>query len=630
MKMRKFVSGLLSVLLCFTLATAVVGAAGRDVSFEETLAADLKSLGLFRGVTETEFDLGRAPTRAEALTMLVRMLGKEAEAQQGEWSHPFTDLVSWQEPYVGYAYENKLTNGVTATQSGSDSSASAAMYLTFVLRALGYSDTNGADFTWDDPFSLARQVGILPEGVDTGSFWRADVVLVSYAAMEARLKGSAQTLADKLITAGAFTRAQYDACYDGDALDNRPAEEPTPSGPLTALQISEKCADAVFYIDIYGFNGALAGRGSGFFISSDGLAITNFHVAANSGALVLTTTDGKQYSDVKIVDYDAENDLALLRVSGGPFPYLELGDSSALRQGQQVYAIGSPRGLQNTMSQGIVSSVSRTINGTNYVQISVPIDHGSSGGALLDEYGRVVGVTTAGFEGGGDLNLAIPSQRIRGLDTSSTTGYVMWQDKVYPGLSKACDFGAFSGVREVDFAYTQLGVLYMYDVWDFHDLLGVEDAEQFGRTMYYYGEALKLNGFTQVEGTVGDSVLYESDTEMVYVVVDYENAAIYVLAEVLPVYYAERPALPDLGWYLGLEPYDAGPVENSQVYLYRWAQYYTAAEINSALSGYFELLEEEGFTYVYSENGVYLFEGHGLSVGVMLDNRVVAVDIAYL
>ena len=74
MKMRKFVSGLLSVLLCFTLATAVVGAAGRDVSFEETLAADLKSLGLFRGVTETEFDLGRAPTRAEAMTMLVRML----------------------------------------------------------------------------------------------------------------------------------------------------------------------------------------------------------------------------------------------------------------------------------------------------------------------------------------------------------------------------------------------------------------------------------------------------------------------------------------------------------------------------------------------------------------------------
>lgn len=103
---KKAVSVLLAVVLCFTLLPTAAGAAARDTSAEDALAADLKQLGLFQGVSDTDFDLGRTPNRTEALVMLIRFLGKEAEALEGRWTHPFTDVPAWADSYVGYAYEH--------------------------------------------------------------------------------------------------------------------------------------------------------------------------------------------------------------------------------------------------------------------------------------------------------------------------------------------------------------------------------------------------------------------------------------------------------------------------------------------------------------------------------------------
>lgn len=193
--------------------------AARDTTFEETIASDLKSLGLFKGVSETDFDLNREPSRVEALVILIRVLGKEQDALGGYWYHPFTDVPSWADSYIGYAYQNGLTNGVSETEFGAGN-AGAGTFLTFVLRALGYSDANGEDFSWQDPYTLAESVGILPDCVNTDEFWRSDVALVSYAALGANLKNSAETLAEKLITAGVFTEYQFDSCYDAYALSS--------------------------------------------------------------------------------------------------------------------------------------------------------------------------------------------------------------------------------------------------------------------------------------------------------------------------------------------------------------------------------------------------------------------------
>lgn len=228
---RRVLSFLLCAILCVSLFPAA--AAARDFSTEESLAAQLKQLGLFKGVSESSFELDRAPTRIEALVMLIRVLGREQEALNGDWTHPFTDVPAWADKYVGYAYRNGLANGIGGGKFG-NGNASAAQYLTFVLRALGYSDANGLDFTWDRPFSLAGQAGILTDRVDTDDFLRADVVLVSYAALDAYLKGSHQTLAQKLIDAGVFSQDSFDRCYRRTAPADagaQPAADDEPPQP---------------------------------------------------------------------------------------------------------------------------------------------------------------------------------------------------------------------------------------------------------------------------------------------------------------------------------------------------------------------------------------------------------------
>lgn len=206
--MKKTMAILLTMALLLMMLMPVHAA---NIKEAEIQASALKKLGLFKGVSDTDFDLDRAPTRVEAIIMLIRVLGKESEVLSGNWSHPFTDVASWADKYVGYAYEKGLSGGISAAEFGTGN-ANSDMYLTFVLRALGYNDKSG-DFAWNEPDTLAKSVGILPEGVDTANFLRADVVHISWAALEAKLKEGSWTGADKLyeslMASGIFTSEDY-------------------------------------------------------------------------------------------------------------------------------------------------------------------------------------------------------------------------------------------------------------------------------------------------------------------------------------------------------------------------------------------------------------------------------------
>jgi len=208
--MKQKAKGIISLILMLALGlTMLIPAYAANSAEAEIKAEALKQLGLFKGVSDTDFDLKRTPTRTEALVMLIRVLGRESEALNGTFTHPFTDVEPWADKYAGYAYEKGLTKGISATEFGTGS-ASSDMYLTFVLRALGYDDLKG-DFTWDEPDTLAAAVGILPEGVDTENFLRADVALVSWEAVKADMKGGSQTLAKKLISESVFSSDDYAA-----------------------------------------------------------------------------------------------------------------------------------------------------------------------------------------------------------------------------------------------------------------------------------------------------------------------------------------------------------------------------------------------------------------------------------
>ena len=218
---KKPVKGIFSLILILVLIVVMLlPAYAADINAAETKAGALKKLGLFKGVSETDFDLDRAPTRVEAMVMMIRSLGKEAEALQTGGTHPFTDVPEWADKYIGYAYEKGLTKGVSATSFGTGN-AGSDMYLTFMLRALGYNDSAG-EFSWDAPDVLAKAVGVLPDDVDTVNFLRSDVVLVSWASLEAALKGSSQILSFKLIEEGVFKKEDY-----GKAIDyvNEPKPE---------------------------------------------------------------------------------------------------------------------------------------------------------------------------------------------------------------------------------------------------------------------------------------------------------------------------------------------------------------------------------------------------------------------
>lgn len=208
--MKQKMKSMISIILVLAMSLILlISAYAANNAEAETKAAALKQLGLFKGVSDKNFDLDRAPTRIEALVMLIRILGKESEALNGNFKHPFVDVEPWADKYIGYAYENGLTKGVSATQFGAGE-ASSGMYLTFVLRSLGFDDSAG-DFNYNEAGTFAASAGIVPSGVDTLHFLREDAVLVSWAALEANLKDGSTTLAGKLMTTEVFTSDEYGA-----------------------------------------------------------------------------------------------------------------------------------------------------------------------------------------------------------------------------------------------------------------------------------------------------------------------------------------------------------------------------------------------------------------------------------
>ncbi len=133
--------------------------------------------------------------------------------------------------------------------------------------------------------------------------------------------------------------------------------------------------------------------GSGFFITRDGVVVTNAHVVGGA-AKVLLRWRGQSGTALKIVNFSRKHDLVTIQTSFTTTPSVLLGDSEAVSVGQDVVVLGNPHGLEGTVSTGIVGGL-RTLNNTKFLQITAPISPGSSGGPVFDAQGRVVGVATA-------------------------------------------------------------------------------------------------------------------------------------------------------------------------------------------------------------------------------------------
>lgn len=191
--------------VCVGAAAAAMLTASAFAANYTNCADSLHEMGLFQG-TQNGYDLDRTPTRAEAAVMLVRLLGKEAEAKTLTYTAPFTDLKGWEKPYVQYLYSNGLANGTNRTTFHPTGKCTAQMYAVFLLRALGYSDT--ADFSYANAIETAREQGIYDTGIiNMQNFLRDDAAAASYTVLSVSPKNSEGTLLDQLVSENAITEA---------------------------------------------------------------------------------------------------------------------------------------------------------------------------------------------------------------------------------------------------------------------------------------------------------------------------------------------------------------------------------------------------------------------------------------
>lgn len=590
-----------------------------DVPDSEWYAQSVKiayELSLVNGTSNIEFSPDDNITIAETITLASRL----NNIYYGS-DYLFTTGDVWYQTYIDYAVENGIIkeNEYSEFDKFATRSQFAQIFASALpeeaLKTINYiDDASIPDVDIKNPhydaiYKLYR-AGILTGNDSKGTFTPdTNIQRSAVAAIVSRMVDTSQRKSIQLINSSKENETE-----------------------LTSEEISQKCSPAVFYIKVYSFNGRPLGTGSGFFITADGIAVTNYHVVANSIYREITMTDGKVYKDVSIIDADEEKDLALLKVEGSGFPYLEMGDSSQINQGQQVYAIGSPLGLSNTMSQGIISNTSRILDDVNYIQISVPINHGSSGGALVNKYGKAIGVTSGSFETIGDLNLAIPVNYVKALNVDSEDSYFVWEDEYYPGFSKVIDFNKFSGLERVSIEETIISYTEVYDIFDFYSVGPYDESDCYAYTIYLYEQALEENGLTKE--IISDTVTgFESEDEMVLIKRDFDEGIITIFAIKMPETYDGCPSLIDFGWYSNLPmAYEPYYIDDSVVYGYNWRSYYYRYEFEELLSSYFGLLLNIGYEFVADDKDAgttyYLFEGDNLSIVFMYTDKELFIDIA--
>ncbi|MGA3023686.1 MAG: trypsin-like peptidase domain-containing protein [Bryobacteraceae bacterium] len=157
--------------------------------------------------------------------------------------------------------------------------------------------------------------------------------------------------------------------------------------------------------------------GSGFLISSDGQIATNLHVVREMKSGSVRLASGEVYDNLMVLAFDDRKDLAIVKIAGFDLPAIELGNSNEVQPGEPVMAIGSPDGLQGTITAGVVSAIREDpfSGGYKVIQTDAASNPGNSGGPLLNNKGQVIGVITSRLQASQGLNFAVPINYVRGL-----------------------------------------------------------------------------------------------------------------------------------------------------------------------------------------------------------------------
>jgi len=410
------------ILILFCILTLLVGTVPVAALEGDTLrSADmLATLNLVNGDNKGNYALEAPASRAQATVLLVRLSGAESAAKKTAQDTSFRDLPSWARSEIIYAAQQGWAYGASATAFNPNETITANAWFGMLLRMLGYSEKS-ADFKPDEAPVFAQRIGLVSRSY-SGAMTRGDLFESMAEALLFSYKDGSSTVIEKLIERGVCSR------YAANALGLLNRE-------LTARQLADRHMSAVFCLDLYNSQDAVEAKtptsnASAFFISADGLAVTNYHSIEGCIHATATVCTGDVYEIERVIYYDAEIDIAVIRVSKtstanqatSAFAYLELAGTDEIRHGDVVYTLGNPLGLGLAVSSGIISDTSRKV--ARYALPSVmntaDISQGSSGGALLNVYGQVIAVTSGAYTYGNNMYLAVPVDPVMTADLTGS------------------------------------------------------------------------------------------------------------------------------------------------------------------------------------------------------------------
>lgn len=379
--MKKRIAALLCTLTLLLGAVPIAGALeGESQRAAETLAA----IGLLEAVPAAA-SLEEPSTRVQAAELLTRLYGV-TQAQREVSAQDYAIDQGWL-TVTGQQQEPIPANEICAA----------------LLRQLGWEDVEEAS-----AHLLARRLGLVYQNYE-GPLTQGELFqLVRDSLTYPDTKGvtAAQRLVDKGIASQAAVKAQ-------GLLDEE----------FSARQIADRYLTTAFCLDTYYTEshyqrGIPDNGGSGFFISEDGLAVTNYHTIDEAVRATAQLITGETYEVTEVVAYDREIDFAILRISRTStegketpcFASLDLVENAELHPGDKVYTLGNPLGLGLAISDGIISAVDRVVENFALpcIMNTADISNGSSGGALLNICGRVVGITTGAYSYGNNMYIAVP------------------------------------------------------------------------------------------------------------------------------------------------------------------------------------------------------------------------------
>jgi len=378
---RKLLAVLCALALCISLIPSAAALSGED-----RRAADrLRALGILDGAAALQ--LNDAATHAQAAAILTR-LGSDT-------------------------YEAPAAPETPVTANG---------FFSMLLPILGYTDIAA-----EDAARFARRIGVTTQDYTTGGFTQGDVCCIVSDVLSFRCKDSEETVLQQLMNCGTVTYMQA-------------ASLGLLNPELTARQIYDRCSAAVFQLSLWHADAEGSFReteptshSTGFFLSSSGIAVTNYHAIEYNTCAVATLVTGEQYLVEKVLYIHPKNDIAILQISRTSidgtetpaFAHLELPETDDIRAGDLAYAISNPLGQGLSITDGIVSDPARPVDryGLPSILNTASISQGSSGGALLNVYGEVIGITTGAYTLGNETYLAVPlvtalNDKLMNIDSS--------------------------------------------------------------------------------------------------------------------------------------------------------------------------------------------------------------------